>query len=70
MKRMINLNYLRKVLKKSIPLTPPKVDRATKTGTIHAQLPYNFSANVTATASAESTSPGLSAEWNAMMVNV
>jgi len=55
---------------KRIPLTPPKVDMATKTGTIQAQFPYSLSANVTPTASAPSTSLTDSVEWKATMVIV
>ena len=55
---------------KRIPLTPPKVDRATKTGTIQAQFPYNFSANVTPTASAPKTWPTDRVEWKAIIVIV
>jgi hypothetical protein len=53
---------------KRIPLTPPKVERATKTGTIQAQFPYNLSANVTPTASAPRTSVTERVEWKATIV--
>ena len=54
---------------KRIPLTPPKVDSATKRGTIHAQFPYNSLAKVTPTASAPRTSATDKVEWKAMIVS-
>ena len=51
-----------------VPLTPPKVEQATKTDMTQAMLPYSLVEKVTATASEPSTSDTESVVWKETMV--
>ena len=51
-----------------VPLTPPKVEQATKRDMTQAMLPYSLLEKVTATASEPRTSETESVVWNETMV--
>ena len=60
------MNNLEAVSK--VPLTPPKVEQATKRDMTQAMLPYSLLEKVTATASEPRTSETERVVWNETMV--